>query len=183
MNPADFENFLNLLSSTSGGEDGGSCYIGLHRKLERFFSLKGISDPGEAADATISVAVRRIAGGAPVPDAGKYCMGIARNIFRERLRTERRESEVFVKFLTALRDDDSGEVAAWIERVLRPCFESLAPKEQEFLVAYCRILHGRARAQHRRELAEEMNTTVTGLRMRVTRLREILTKCVEKGSQ
>lgn len=181
MNSEDFTRFLELLASTSGGEDGASCYCRLHRKLEGFFTMRGISDPADAADATITVAVRRIAEGAPVPDAWKYCMGVARNIVRERLRVERRESKAFVRFIEDL-DNDSGEEVARINQLLSPCFEVLADEDRSLLVAYCRVMRGRARAEHRRELAASMKTTVTALRMRVNRLRETLTECVEKRS-
>ena len=60
--------------------------------------------------------------------------------------------------------------------------ELLADDERTLLVAYCRVMRGRARAEHRRELAASMKTTVTALRMRVNRLRETLTECVEKRS-
>ncbi len=49
-------------------------------------------------------------------------------------------------------------------------------------MAYCKILRGRERAEHRRRLAEKMKTTVVALRMRVTRLRGILSDCVRKHS-
>ena len=181
MNSDDFTRFLELLASTAGGDDAGLCYIRLYRKLEGLFTLKGVSDPAGAAAETIDRAVRKVAEGTHIPDAGKYCMGIARNIVKERLRNQRRESKAFLEFLEGL-DDGSGEQVAHIERVLKPCFELLAAKDQELLVAYCRVLRGRARAEYRRELAERMNTSVMGLRMQVTRLRKELTNCARKRS-
>src|SRR5438128_1312450 len=76
MNSDDFNRFLELLSLTNGGEEGGRCYIRLHRRLEGFFTMRGVGDPAGAADATVDLAVKKIAAGTPVPDAGKYCMGI-----------------------------------------------------------------------------------------------------------
>jgi DNA-directed RNA polymerase specialized sigma24 family protein len=181
MNNDDFTRFLELLSSAGGGEDAGSCYIRLYRRLQGFFTMRGVCDPAGAADATIDRAVRKIAEGAPVPDAAKYCMGIARNIAKERLRGERRESKVFLKFIEDL-DNGVGEQVARINQILKPCFELLAADDRELLVAYCRVLRGRARAEHRRELATSMSTTVPGLRMQVTRLRRELANCVEKRS-
>lgn len=181
MNSDDFTRFLELLSSTSGGEDGGACYIRLYRKLEGLFAMKGVRDTAGAAAAVIDVAVRRIAEGVPVPDVGKYCMGIARNVARDWLRRERREVKSFLKFLEDL-DNGSAEPMDRIDQVLRPCFEALPNPDRELLVAYCHVMRGRARAEHRRELAAAMNTTVPALRMRVKRLRKTLTECVEKSS-
>lgn len=181
MKSEDFTRFLELLSSAGGSEDGAECYCRLHRKLVGFFTMRGLRDPADAADETIVIAVRRIAEGVPVPDAGKYCMGIARNIFRERLRKERRETKGFLQFLEGL-DNGTVEEVDRINRVLKPCFELLADDDRALLVAYCRVLRGRARAEHRRELAAAMETTVTALRMRVNRLRETLTEWVDKRS-
>lgn len=181
MKDEDFTHFLELLSSSHGGEDAGLCYIRLYRRLEGLFNMWGISDTAGAADATIDTAVRRIAEGAPVPDAEKYCKGIARNIAKEWLRRERRELNAFLQYMEGLENGSSEQVER-IERVLRPCFDLLTAEERELLVAYCRVLRGRARAEHRRELAADMNTTVQGLRMRVTRLRKELTDCAGKRS-
>lgn len=181
MNSDHFKHFLELLSSSHGGEDPGLCYIRLYRRLEGFFNMRGVCDTAGAADATIDTAVRKIAEGTPVPDAEKYCMGIARNIAREWLRRERRELNAFLQYMAEL-DNGSGEQVERIERVLRPCFELLDAEDQALLVAYCRVLRGHARAEHRRELAASMNTTVQGLRMQVTRLRKGLTDCAGKRS-
>jgi hypothetical protein len=181
MNSDDFTRFLELLPSTRDGEDRGSCYIRLYRKLEGFFAMKGVRDPVGAAAATIDIAVRKVAEGTPVPDAEKYCMGIARNIAKERLRKEHREAKAFLEFIEDL-DNNSGEQVARIDQILKPCFELLAAEDQEMLVAYCQVWRGRARAEHRRELAVRMKTTVPALRMQVTRLRKELTDCVGKGS-
>jgi hypothetical protein len=182
MKDADFRLFLKLLPPAGGGEDEGLRYRRLYRKLEGFFTMKGVSEPTGAADATIDVAVRKIAEGVPVPDAEKYCMGIARNIAKEMLRRERRELKAFHEF-TADLENGPGEQVARIEQILKPCFELLAAEDQELLMAYCRVLRGRARAEHRRELAASMNTTVPGLRMQVTRLRRELLDCVRKRSK
>lgn len=182
MNSDDFTRFIELLSSLSDGDDGCLCYIRLHRKLEGFFAMKGIRDAAGAADETIDRAVKKIAEGAPVPHAGRYCMGIARNIFKERWRHEHREAESFLNFIEDLDNGSGEEVVARINQILEPCFSVVADDDKALLVAYCRVMRGSARAEHRRQLATSMNTTVTALRMRVNRLRETLAECVEKRS-
>ncbi len=171
--------FLESLSPDT--EEAGRRYARLHEKLAGFFRLKGISDPANAADETIDRAAIKIIGGAPVPDVDKYCLGIARNITKERYRRVQRENSAFLKFIDNLADATNEQVER-IYRILKPCFEQLASEEQELLQAYCQVLRGRARAGHRRQLAETMNTTVLALRMRVTRLRNSLTDCVRKRS-
>lgn len=174
-----FACFLESLSPDS--EEAGRRYTHLHVKLVGFFRMKGISDPASAADETIDRAALKIIGGTPVPDTNKYCLGIARNIARERYRREQRENSVFIEFIGNLPDTASEQLER-IYRILKPCFEQLAAEEQELLLAYCQVMMGRARAEHRRRLAEIRETTVLALRMRVTRLRTILTDCVKKRS-
>lgn len=178
----DFKRFLELLCPAADDAAVYHCYRRLWERLEGFFNMRGVRDTTGAAVATVERAVRRIAEGAPVPDAGRYCMGIARNVANEKLRSERRESKAFLKFIEEL-DDDSGEEVARIYQVLRPCFELLAAEDRELLAAYCGVMRGRARAEHRRGLAASREMTVEALRVQVMRLRKELADCVEKGSK
>lgn len=178
MSEYELECFLKALSSTCGG-DVFDCYLQLYGKLAGFFKMKGVSDPDEGASATIALAGRKIAAGAPVPDVGKYCRGIARNLAREILRREHRERTAFLNFIEERHDGPDEEVMR-IDQILKPCFELLDEKDQELLADYCQVLRGHARADHRREMAVRRNTTVLALRMHVTRLRKDLTDCVRK---
>lgn len=180
MSPEEFAQFLEHLSPDM--EEAGRLYTRLHKKLAGFFYLKGVSEPGKAADETLDRAVIKICAGTPVPDVQKYCLGIARNVVKEGLRRDQREKSVFQNFVESLNDDSDEEITR-IERLLKPCFEQLADDEQELLIGYCQVLRGRARAEHRRQLAETMKTTVLALRMRVTRLRGILGECIERRSR
>jgi hypothetical protein len=171
--------FLEFLSPDP--EEAGLRYTRLHKKLVGFFSLRGISDPASAADETIDRAALKITSGAPVPDADKYCLGIARNITKERYRRAQRESSAFLTFIENLADAADAQVER-IYLTMKSCFEQLAVKEQKLLLAYCQVMRGRARAEHRRQLADTMNTTVLALRMSVARLRNGLTDCFKKHS-
>ncbi len=179
MNPEVFARFLQLLSPDT--EEAGRCYTRLHKKLIGFFSMKGLSDPVSAADEAIDRAVLKIDAGAVVPDVDKYCLGIARNIAKERSRLRQRESTAFHKFVEDLSNSSADQVER-IYKVLKPCFEQLAVEERQLLLAYCHEIQGRARAEHRRRLAETMKLTLLALRVRVTRLRNSLTDCVRRRS-
>ncbi len=179
MNPELFARFLELLSPDT--EEAGRLYTGLQKKLNGFFIMKGVSDPLSAADETIDRAALKIGAGAVVPNVDKYCCGIARNIAKERLRLLRRESTVFHKFIEDL-SNSSAEQVERIYNILKPCFEQLAVEERQLLLAYCHEMQGRARAEHRRQLAETMRLSVLALRLRVARLRNGLTDCVKKRS-
>jgi hypothetical protein len=179
VNPEVFARFLELLSPDT--EEAGRRYTGLHKKLTGFFSLKGLSDPVSAADDTIDRAVLKTDAGAVVPDVGKYCFGIARNIAKERSRLMQRENAAFHNFIEDLSNSSADKVER-IYSILKPCFEQLAVDERQLLLAYCHEIQGRARAEYRRQLAERMKMTLLALRVRVTRLRNSLTDCVQKRS-
>lgn len=179
MSPEDFARFLEYLSPDP--EEAGRLYLRLHKKLVGFFSLRGVSDPANAADETVERATLQINAGKNVPDMEKYCVGIARNIAKERWRREQRESSVFRLFIASLADDSDQEVER-IQRILKPCFEQLTGEEQKLLRGYCQVLRGRPRAEHRRQLAETMKATPQAVRIRVTRLRSRLADCVRVRS-
>jgi hypothetical protein len=181
MTVDELKSFLESLSTSCGHADVYECYLQIYWKLVGFFSMQGVRDPEECTAATLDVAGRKIAAGTPVPDVAKYCRGIARNIARETLRRERREATSFLKFIED-RPDGPDPAVTRIDEILRPCFELLCHEDQELLVDYCRILRGRARSDHRREMAARRNTTLLALRMQVTRLRKDLSDCVKKLS-
>ena len=179
VTPEVFAHFLRLLSPDP--EEAGRRFTSLHKKLVGFFSMKGLSDPASAADETTDRAALKIYAGAVVPDVEKYCLGIARNIAKERARLIQRETRAFHKFVEEI-GNSSAEQVERIYKILKPCFEQLAADERQLLVAYCHEIRGRARAEHRRQLAEAMKMTLLALRVRVTRLRSSLTDCVRKRS-
>lgn len=175
--------FTRLLSSLStDNEEACRRYVSLHTKLVNFFNMKGVSDPRSAADEVMDRAGRRISEGAPVTNVTSYCLGIARNVTKERLRKERRESSALLTFTVDL-NEGLGEEIERINQLLKPCFEQLTVEEQQVLRAYCQALTGRARAEHRRRLADEMKTTQRALRIRITRLRRRLWECVRNRSK
>ena len=176
------EEFARLLEALSPDvEEAARLYTRLHKRLVGFFRLRGVSDPGEAADETLDRAATKIAHGVPVPDVGRYAIGIARFVAKERLRAEQRDGAASAEFIDTLPDAFDEQAAAYYE-LLKTCFEQLGEEERILLAAYCKILRGRERSEYRRRLAEKMKTTVVALRMRVTRLRGILSDCVRKRS-
>lgn len=179
MSPEDFSRFLALLSPDA--EEAGHLYNRLLKRLTGFFNMKGISDAEAAADEAINRAATKIGAGAPVPEVDRYCLGIARNIAREKRRLTQRETLAFRKFIEDA-DEFPIEQLERIYGVLKPCFEQLTNEDQQLLLEYCRQIQGQARAAIRRELAEAMQITMLALRVRVTRLRNRLTDCVQKRS-
>jgi DNA-directed RNA polymerase specialized sigma24 family protein len=175
VSPEALAQFLELLSPDE--DEACRLYMRLQEKLVGFFNLKGVLDPHTAADETIDRAMLKISAGAPVPDVGKYCMGIARNLCLERFRSSQREGKALQAFVEDIQNTSDEQVER-IYQILKPCFDRLGDDDRQLLFDYCRVMRGRARSEHRRRLAETMTTTVLALRMRITRLRSGLADCV-----
>lgn len=162
-------------------DDGGRRYLLLHQKLEGYFRLRGVADPVQCADEVLDRAGRRIAEGAEVPDIDKFCLGIARFIIKEQWRIDTRESQAFLQFLKQNESVSEADLNRF--SLMRSCFDQLPVNDRELLNSYCATARGRARAEHRRKLAEGRQLSVSALRIRVTRLRRGLDDCVREMSR
>jgi hypothetical protein len=108
-------------------------------------------------------------------------MGIARFIVKEGWRINTRESAAFLEFLEQHEHASADQVDRL--NLMKSCFEELPQYEKNLLNEYCDAPRGKARAQHRRELAERLNLTVSALRIRVTRLRQGLDERLKQISR
>ena len=161
-------------------DEAGRLYLRLHQKLVGYFQFRGVADPIAAADEALDRAGRRVAEGAEVPDINKFCLGIARFIIKEGWRINNRESAAFLQFLEQ-HDHGTDEVDRF--SLMKTCFEQLPPNDRTLLSSYCTAPSGRARARYRLELAEQLNYSVTAMRVRVTRIRHSLDDCVKELSR
>lgn len=162
-------------------DEAGKRYLRLHQKLEGFFRTRGSGDPIAAADETLDRAGRRIAEGAEVPNIDNFCLGIARFIIKEGWRFDTRESTAFLQFLEQHEQATDEQIDRF--SFMKNCFDELPQYDQNLLNSYCPPLRGQALAKHRRKLAEDLHRTVSGLRIRVTRLRQGLDDCLKKLSR
>ena len=173
----DFAHFLKYLSPDT--EEAGRLYERLHKNLTRYCAILGDSDPETAATLTIDRAILKIVAGAVVPDVGKYCRGIARNVVRERSRVVQREISAFNEFIED-RNNSFTEEMERIYSIMKSCFEKLAVEDQQLLKEYCKDLKGRALSKHRDALAKSLGKTMVALRIQVQRLRNKLKGCVKE---
>jgi hypothetical protein len=161
-------------------EEAGRRYVRLHKKLEGYFRLKGMSDPSGDADETLKRAGEKIEKGQNIPDITNFCKGIARNLVHERLREKKKEDNAFLKFVNDNKDKSSD--AARLDettKFMKRCFEKLPEDDQNLLISYCKAPPGMDRAEHRRQLAERGKLSIAALRIRITRLRRDLEDCVK----
>jgi len=173
---------LNFLCADDPNE-ANRQYLRLHRKLAGYFSLRGMSDPDSDAHDVLDRAGEKIAKGHAIPDIDRFCIGIARNIVLERLRHRKREQTAFIKFIANSTDNNTEAMVDRITNLMKPCFEQLPRDDQNVLTDYCQVPPGMDRAEHRRQLAKKLGSTISALRIRVTRLRRVLADCVKALSK
>jgi len=162
-------------------EEAGRLYLLLHEKLAGYFRLRGVADPVCCADEVLDRAARRLAEGTEVPDINRFCLGIARFVIKEQWRVDTRESQAFLRFLE--QNESVSEIELNRLSLMRSCFDQLPQNDRELLHSYCAAPRGRARAEHRRKLAEARDSNVSAVRIRVTRLRRGLDDCVREMSR
>jgi hypothetical protein len=175
-----FTRLLEFLSPEDS-EEAGRLYLILHKKLTGFFKFKGTLDPDADAHETLERAGKRIMEGVDIPDLTKYCLGIARYIAMEDKRKVGRETTSLLEFARRQHDNDTDQLEL-ITSLMKRCFDELAEDDRDLLNSYCQVSEGRARSEHRRQLAERLQASLSGLRVRVARLRRGLEDCVKKLS-
>jgi len=174
-----FDRLLTFLCPDDPDE-AGRRYLRLQQKLVGYFQFRGVADPIAAADEALDRASRRLAEGTNVPDIDRFCLGIARFIIKEGWRLNNRESEAFLQFLEQ-HNHEPDEIDRF--SLMKTCFEQLPQNDRQLLTLYCAAPSGRARARYRLKLAEQLNYTVTAMRVRVTRVRRGLDDCVKELSR
>jgi RNA polymerase sigma factor (sigma-70 family) len=166
------DGFEQLLRALDQDRDTAAReYSRLRDRIAGLLRWWGAADSDDLADATLDRVARTLARGKVVPRTSfsSYVQGVARMIYYEATRAERRrhvsEQHAF------LHDADAGAAANPLLDCLDACLDRLQPAERDLMLRY----YGEGR-QHvvRRELAEELGISSTALRLRAHRLRERL---------
>jgi DNA-directed RNA polymerase specialized sigma24 family protein len=167
-----FTNFLDWLSPDGGR--AGEEYERLRFRLCTFFAQRRCAFPEELADETINRVIFKV-GEEEIENKLAYCYGVARNVYRESLRKERRRLDVDEVRLAApppAEPSVSGEC-------LDKCLAELPPESRSLIIDYFSEAK-QAKIELHRRIAEGMETTQTALRMRVMRIKQKLKVCVEE---
>lgn len=181
--PNNFFPFLLAALCPDDPDEAYRRYLRLHEKLTGFFRSQGMYDPENDADDSINRAEEKLAKGHNVPDPTRFCMGIAKNIVHERRRAKLHEESAFLKFVENCQDKSTDALVDKIMNLIKPCFEQLSMDDRDLLIAYCKVPSGPAGAEQRRQLAETRKSSISALRIRITRLRRELQNCVRGRSK
>src|SRR5579863_2338107 len=167
------------------GEDpalGGRKYEEIRGRLILIFRLKGCTTPEDLADETIDRTARALLKpgftfeGSPIA----YLRGVARNVYLEAMRRERR----FVKESIEEGAEPAAKSTAdgpQVERqfsCLERCLDRLPIERKALLLDYYRG-EKRAKISQRQQLAASEGSGMNALRLQVFRLRKIVRNCLE----
>ncbi len=162
---------------------GAQKYEEIRRKLILLFRYRGCHIPEELADETIDRTARAVLNpdfqyqGDPIA----FFRGVARNVYFEWLRKERRLpvesiSDAKIEFPAAVNGPAKDDLP---QACLERCLNALPPAKKMVLIRYYRS-EKRAKIDGRQLLAEELGIALNALRIQVFRLRNAMRSCVEK---
>jgi RNA polymerase sigma factor (sigma-70 family) len=155
-------------------EEAGKRYEVLRGKLRKFFQWRGCTFPEDLADETINRVARNLETGEQIRNFTAYCVGIARNVFLESLRTRQQQEALRASnnpSSTSLEEDPRGEC-------LEHCLRELSQENSQLIVKYYQE-NEESRIEARRNLAERLGIPPNALRIRAHRIRVRLQGCVE----
>lgn len=177
------KNLTKLLAAFSDNRaTAGVAYTKLRDSLVRFFRLKGDFDPDDAADETLDRVASKISQNIPIPDLTKFSFGIARFVFLERIKNNGKEQiaaqgfygDKLLSMPEVEKNDDFSP--------LRECFNRLTDNEKQVLQDYFADLPHPNLLEHRKKIQMKYNISLSGLRVKIFRLRERLENCLKEKS-
>lgn len=180
-----FERLLRLLDADR--ERAGAKYELVRRKLIAFFEARGGESPADHADETINRAARKIAEGEQIEDINKYLYGVARLLLLELGRAREKSPlplDSFTPPVARPADERDEEEHRRAERERRfECFErclrKLTPESRAFILAYYKEEKGE-KVRGRKRQAGGMGVSLNALRLRASRVRSTLGRCVSE---
>ncbi|HYE14545.1 MAG TPA: hypothetical protein VD968_08915 [Pyrinomonadaceae bacterium] len=179
-----FERLLRLLDSDR--ERAGEKYELARRRLIAFFEARGAESPADHADETLNRAARKVAEGERVEDIGKYLYGVARLLLLELGRArEKGPLPLDAMAPPAARaadehDEEEEQRRAEHERrfeCFERCLRQLTPESRAFIVSYYKEERGE-KIRGRKRQAREMGVSLNALRLRASRIRAALDRCI-----
>ena len=167
-----FATFLAWLGPEA--ERAGEEYELLRSRLGFYFSQRRCRFPEELADETINRVVLKV-GEARIENKMAYCYGVAKNVYRESLRGERRRAELDEAALAAPEPEEPGLTHECLDR----CLAELPDEGRDLILRYFSEKK-LAKVELHRRIAESLKLTQTAFRMRIYRIKRELTACVRE---
>jgi hypothetical protein len=157
----------------------GLAYTKLRDSLIRFFQIKGDSDPDDSADETLDRVALKVTQNVDIPDLTKFSFGVARFVFMERVKLDRKE-RIAAKGFYADKISITPESESDDFLHLRECFNHLAGDEKQLLHEYFADIPNPDLFEQRKKMQTKYDITLSGLRVKIFRLRERLENCLKE---
>jgi DNA-directed RNA polymerase specialized sigma24 family protein len=183
-----FERLEALLESDPSR--AGQEYEHVRRVLIDFFRWRRCTRPEELADEVFDRVARQLERGRDIHHARAYFYEVARRVYLEESQSPERRL-VPLESVPVLPDPQNDPLSV-IERAgaerdlarrlahVHRCLAALPPESRRLFLRYHRGT-GRLRTDRRRRLAEELDLSMNALRIRVCRIAEEVSACVETG--
>jgi DNA-directed RNA polymerase specialized sigma24 family protein len=158
-------------------ESAASKYESVRQRLIRLFVGRGCFEAEMLADLTIDRVARKVPelNGTYVGEPAAYFCGVAKNVYLEWLRKQKRSRVAPRDFHVTDEDDDREAEFACLEK----CLATLPVNLREMIVEYYRD-EKRAKIERRKALAEKLGITIGALQIKTSRVRARLHACVHE---
>jgi len=177
MTKEGFNHLLDWLDSDRAA--AGEKYEKIRLMLIKFFSWRRVTDSEDLADEAINIVMSKLPGikESYKGDPARYFLGVARNIIRK---LPHPPPEV------PLPKDIPAPFKSFIEteefdlrfNCLKKCLEKLDTENRQMFVNYYR--KGVTGKKYREQLAENNQITYGNFRVKIYRIRRLLSECIEK---
>lgn len=176
---AEFDGLLVWLDHNR--EFAAQKYEKIRHRLIQIFMGRGCFDAEELADETINrvtVKLPQLIGNYS-GDPTLYFYGVANNIHHEWLRRQKNLKEISYSKQDELRLDGTRDKNEIEYECLETCLKSLSHTEKQLVTDYYREEKS-AKIEYRRQMAERLEITTNALQIKMSRIRAILKKCLQR---
>jgi RNA polymerase sigma factor (sigma-70 family) len=182
--------FDRLLEWLDDGVDShGERYLEMRRRLVSYFTRRNRPSADDLADETLNRVARTLAqsGVIETKPPARYCYVVARFVMLEDIRSERKQAPLDEarapdasrsRSLSLVASDEGLALREQRLDCLDRCLDQLRLDQREIIVEYYRD-DGRQKIERRRELAARLGISMNALGIRVLRIRDTLSTCVE----
>ena len=159
-------------------EQAGQKYVRLRLKLVKYFEWRGAAFPDREADVTMNRVARRIAEGQAIHSLSAFSYGVARLVFSESLKAQRKEQEALECASPVEVQETDADLDAEVRRAcLDRCLQALPEENRHLIIEYYDDEKGR-KIERRKRLAARLGIPLNALRIRAHRIRVSLEACV-----
>lgn len=164
-----FHKLLNWLHTDK--DRAGEKYEKIRQRLIKIFARRGCAHAEDLADETMDRVIRKLDDVLPnyIGEPDLYFYGVAQNIYLE-----------YIKKATLSLPLPAGDSPARKEQrynCLECCLKELPPETRELVIEYYED-EGHAKIEHRKQMAERLGIEPHVLRVRISRIKSSLGKCV-----